>query len=239
MNWNCTQTEERLSDYLDGIFDPAEAAQFSAHVARCPNCTKLVAQVGGLVAQMRELLPVEEPHDLVRKILDATLGTRTPERASSRWLAWLPSIWEPRFAMGIVTVAASIMIVLHATAAKTGKTELNPANLFHAANRQVHLTYARSTKFVNDLRVVYQIQSRLTSSPDSMSEPAPAPSSEPQPHDQHPNDPPPSSEPREKSQTTRRSERSGSRNTLELADLATTADLAPDRPSHSVLRRQL
>src|SRR5271170_5312107 len=114
MNWNCTQAEERLSDYLDGALDPVESAQFSAHAAGCPSCTQLIAQVGGLVARMHQLPPVQEPPGLVRKILDATLGARTRERASSRWLSWLPTIWEPRFAMGVVTVAASFMIVLHA-----------------------------------------------------------------------------------------------------------------------------
>ena len=33
MDWNCTFTEERLSDYLEGKLLPAEAAAFSAHTA--------------------------------------------------------------------------------------------------------------------------------------------------------------------------------------------------------------
>jgi len=33
--------------------------------------------------------------------------------------------------------------------------------MYHNADRQAHLVYARGTKFVSDLRVVYEIQSRL------------------------------------------------------------------------------
>jgi hypothetical protein len=39
--------------------------------------------------------------------------------------------------------------------------DLAPANVYRGADRQAHLVYARSTKFVSDLRVVYEIQSRL------------------------------------------------------------------------------
>ena len=39
--------------------------------------------------------------------------------------------------------------------------DLSPASVFHNADRQAHLVYARGTKFVSDLRVVYEIQSRL------------------------------------------------------------------------------
>ena len=41
--------------------------------------------------------------------------------------------------------------------------DLRPANVYRNADRQVHLVYARSVKYVSDLRVVYEIQSRLRS----------------------------------------------------------------------------
>ena len=50
MNWDCTDTEERLSDFLDETLSEEEAAAFSAHAAGCAKCAQLVAQVGGLVA---------------------------------------------------------------------------------------------------------------------------------------------------------------------------------------------
>jgi hypothetical protein len=215
MNWNCTLTEERLSDYLDGALVPDEAAAFSSHLASCAGCSKLVAQVGGLVTLMQQAPPLELPAQLERKILDATLGPRKQQAESQSWLGWLAVLWQPRFAMGVVTVAASFVIVFHATTAPG--SNLNPMNLLRGANRQAHLTYARGAKMVNNLRVVYEIESRMSPPPESLSEPitppATRPTIEPQPGNQQPG-----VEPREKSETVPHTQRSG-RNTPELAQL--------------------
>src|SRR5580692_6289448 len=150
-DWNCAQTEERLSDYLDGILSSAAAAEFSAHASSCDDCGKLVAQVGGLVHQLRALDALEVPPQLIPKILEGTLGPRR----------------------------------------------------------------ARSAKFVNDLRVVYEIQTRLQpdAEPSPSSTPAPAP---PQ------NSQPPSVNPQEKSQTSPHPGHSQSRNGTMLASLLNT-----------------
>lgn len=180
MNWNCTNSEERLSEYLDGQLGAEEAVLFLAHLASCARCKELVEQVGALVSRMHQLEALEEPPKLVQRILDATLGARTKKLGWKRWFTWAPILWQPRFAMGALTVAASFVIVFHTaglTPAKLRKIDLNPANLFRSANRQVHLSYARGAKFVNDLRVVYEIQSRLQ--PEQ--EPAGTPSSAPSP----------------------------------------------------------
>lgn len=193
MDWNCTLTEERLSEFLEGQLPAAELAAFSTHSKTCATCAGLVARVGGLVSEMRGLELVEEPEDLSRKILDATLGPRASQEGWRRWFAWVPTLWQPRFALGIATVAACCIIVVQAggvTPGKLKKANLNPADAFRAANRQVHLTYARGVKFVNDLRVVYEIQSRLE--PATPSQPAPE-----QPHQQQP----PSDHEQQKSET--------------------------------------
>jgi anti-sigma factor RsiW len=218
MDWNCARTEERLSDYLDGILSPAEAAAFSVHAAGCDSCGKLVAQVGGLVHQMRALDALEVPPQLISKILDSTLGPRPQSAGWRRWFAWIPQLWQPRFAMGVVTVAATLLIVLYTAGmspAKLKKADLSPTNVFRSANRQVHLTYARSAKFVNDLRVVYEIQTRLQ--PDA--EPSPAITPAPAPQQ---NSAPPSVNPQEKSQTSPHPGHSQARNGTMLASLRNT-----------------
>jgi hypothetical protein len=220
MNWNCILTEEQLSDFIEGALSPQDAAAFSAHTKTCAACAKLVSQVSGLVSSMQKSPLVAEPPQLAGKILDATLGPRKRKPVSQGWFGWIPAIWQPRFAMGIVTVAASVVIVLHAAGSSAAKTSLNPVNLVRDANRQIHLTYAHGAKFVNDLRVVYEIQSRLSSQPESMSEPISTPttrpSSEPQPGQQEQQ---PSTEPHEKSQTIPHSNRRDGRGGAEMAIL--------------------
>jgi len=194
MDWNCTLSEERLSDHLDGQLTPVESAAFLAHVSGCADCMRLVAQVQGLVGQLHELELVEAPPKLASDIIRTTLGSRW-----KRWFSWVPVMWQPRFAMGALTVAASFVIVFHTsglTPAKLKRLDLNPMSLYRAANREAHLTYARGARFVNDLRVVYEIQSRLQPEPEpNAAPPAPAP--------QQPSQPP-ATNPQQKSEQTPR-----------------------------------
>lgn len=238
MDWSCTHSEERLSDLLDASLPPAEAAAYRLHVAECARCAKLVARVGGLVTEMHQSALVEESPQLVGKILDATLGPRKPKLAAQGWFGWVPMLWQPRFAIGILTAAASLLIVVNAVGSSPARTSLNPVNLARSANRQAHLTYARGVKFVNDLRVVYEIQSRLSSQPESISEPisipAPSPSGEPQPLQEKPKD---SNGPREKSQAIPHPIR---RNPLGIAEMAIMLAAQSDGNSlYGVLRSPL
>ena len=175
MGWNCTITEERLSDFLEGHLGATDAEAFSAHAKTCAQCSELVAQVGGLVSEMHGLELLEEPANLHAKIMDATLGPRPSQEGWRRWFTWAPMLWKPRFAMGIATVAACCVVVVQAggvTPGKLRRADLNPVDMFRAVDRQAHLTYARGMKFVNQLRVVYEIQSRLEPEPPQEQAPA-------------------------------------------------------------------
>ena len=164
MSWNCAQIEERLSDYLDNLLSADERAEFERHAAGCARCNPLVARVGGIVRRVQSLEPIEVPPRLISSILDQTLGPRASQHGWRDWLAWATTLLQPRFAMGLATAAASLVILLYASGlnpAKIRKADLNPVNIYRSANRQSHLVYARGVKYVNDMRVVYEIQSRL------------------------------------------------------------------------------
>jgi predicted anti-sigma-YlaC factor YlaD len=188
MDWNCAQTEERLSDYLDGLLDNEEQQAILTHVGGCPRCAPLVARVSGVVRQMRSLEEMETPPHLMERILDQTIGPRKERRRG--WLGWLVPVWQPRFAMGAASVFATVFILLYVSGmnpAKLKRADLSPVSLYRSADRHVHLAYARGVKFVNDLRVVYEIESAFRS-------PAAQPAQE------EPVTPPPARTPQQKSQ---------------------------------------
>ena len=163
MIWKCEQIEERLSEHLDGLLDAPERAAFESHVAGCAQCCALVAQVSGALAQVHRLEMVEEPLGLATTILDQTLGPRAPKK-SWKVFGWLQPVLQPRMAMGFATVVLFGWVSLQAMGVQPNEikwSDLHPVKLYHASTRQAHLIYARGEKFVSDLRVVYEIQSRL------------------------------------------------------------------------------
>lgn len=183
MNWKCEQIEERLSEHLDGLLDAAERAAFESHVAGCAQCRTLVAQVSGALEQVHRLEMVEEPPRLATAILDQTLGPRAPKK-SWKAFGWLQPLWQPRMAMGFATVALFGVVTLQAMGVQVseiGWGDLHPVKLYHESSRRAHLIYARGEKFVSDLRVVYEIQSRLRPAQEEPPPPQqPAPKANPQ-----------------------------------------------------------
>jgi anti-sigma factor RsiW len=164
MNWTCEQTELRLSDYLDGLLNQAEQGAFDAHVNACERCAPLVASVSHLLTNLHRMEELETPPRLVYSILDKTLGPRDSVSGWRAVLAWVRLIASPRFAYGAVSVTATLMVLLTASGfswRKPKMADLSPVNVYRNADRQAHLVFARGSKFVSDLRVVYEIQSRL------------------------------------------------------------------------------
>lgn len=208
MDWNCTLTEERLSDFLEGTLLADEQAAFAAHTAGCAHCSEMVASVDALLGQMHAIEPLPMPPQLTARILTATrgesIGARERWRGWAWWPRWAPAVWQPRVAMGIATALATLVIVIHAVSAAPGGSkiaQLNPLHVLRAGNRQVHLAYAHTAKFVNDLRVVYEIEA-LMAQPQAAAPPVAPPSAEPQ-QNQTPeqNSHPAGPNPREKTQT--------------------------------------
>jgi len=161
MNWTCEQTEARLSDYLDGLFQPAEQSAFNDHVNTCERCAPLVAAVARTLGSLYALEPVDAPAQLESAILTATLGA--PNWRNLR--RWLKSLQSPRFVYSMASVAATIVVILAASGFSFRKpklADLAPGTIYRKTNAQAHLVYAHSVKFVSDLRVVYEIQTRLS-----------------------------------------------------------------------------
>ena len=150
MNWTCEQTELMLTDYLDGLLPADEQRAFDLHVNTCERCTPFVASVTRAVHSMRGLPELDVPPRLVYKILDSTLGPRETVTGWAAVLAFLRSIASPKFAYGSLSVAATFLMLVTASGFNWKKpkvADLAPAAIYRNTNRQIHLAYARGTKY--------------------------------------------------------------------------------------------
>src|SRR5208282_4479717 len=194
MTWTCDQIEARLSDYLEGLLQAPERAAFEAHAEGCAECAPLVASVRGLVGELRAMEEVEAPERLIRSILDQTLGKRETVTSWQAIRNFILGLATPKFAYGAASVMATFVILLGASGISLRKpklADLRPATVVHNVDRQAHLVYARSVKYVSDLRVVYEIQSRLRQDQNELqvapepNAPKPAPDKQPGQSDDH------------------------------------------------------
>ncbi|HEY2819487.1 MAG TPA: zf-HC2 domain-containing protein [Candidatus Acidoferrum sp.] len=164
MIWTCEQIETRLSDYLDDAMSRNDRVSFDAHVAGCERCAPLVAHLSKLLTSMHVMEQIEPPPRLIYAILDKTLGKRETVSGWRAIFGWFEGITTMRLAYGALSVAGTVAILLSAVGfnfAKPKLADLRPTSIYRKADSQAHLMYAKGTKFVNDLRVVNEIQSRL------------------------------------------------------------------------------
>src|SRR2546423_10914223 len=187
MIWTCEQTEARLSDYLDGTLTTVELGALNAHVPGCLRCAPLLASFSQLVSEMHSMQPLEAPPRLVYSILDQTLGPRETLTGWRAVFGWARGIASIRFAYGALSVAATLIILVTAAGFNWRHpklADLRPANIYLSADRTAHLVYGRGSKFMNDLRVVNEIQSRLrqeTEIPSTPESTSPEPSRQKEP----------------------------------------------------------
>ena len=177
MNWNCTQLDERLSEYLDGQLTREEQAAAEAHARGCPRCAEwLDARRAAL--WLRHVEHLESPPGLETRILALTVA------APPRLTLWesVQSAWRlaatPRFALSMSTGVLALLLALNlfgVSLRDIRAADLSPSNMYRAANRKAYQTYAWGVRYVNDLRVVYEIRSRLEEMQPEATEPAPAP----------------------------------------------------------------
>jgi anti-sigma factor RsiW len=187
MTWTCEQIETRLSDYLDGLMPAAERLDFEAHANSCADCAPLLASVSDLLHNLHTLEAVEPPSRLIHSILIQTVGPRENVKGWRATFGRFSGVLSLRFAYSAISVVATVVILLTASGFSFRKpklADLSPVNLYRTADRGAHLAYARSTKFFSDLRVVYEIQSRLSKPSDLPTEqegtvPQPPPSKNP------------------------------------------------------------
>ncbi len=157
------ELENLASEYLEGQLEPARRQEFEAHLEGCGDCRELIADLRHTLELCAAAEEVEPAPWLVSKILLATIGERKPT-LREKINAFFQPVLRPRVAYSVAMAVFSVSIIINAAGINlTDLTlaDLNPRNWAYQANRTGHLLVARAEKFFYDVRVVYEIESRL------------------------------------------------------------------------------
>jgi len=240
----CHEFDGLLSDALDGVLTGTQLDRFQAHARTCSACGPLFAEVEAGRNWLKDLTEVEPPVGLVNNILASTTGvdtqrlrvnvSATEPRVSwpaASWLeraqAWVSAamqpIWstvrQPRFAMSFGMAFFSLSVALSVLGVKPG--DLRQVSLRPAAIRHTYYnTQARVVRYYENIRVVYELESRVRELKRSMT-----------PAEPRPNESAPSNDKKEhKNDTTQQPEQKQERN-YSQSDSRIILASAPQGPS--------
>ena len=193
----CHEFDTLLSDALDGVLTGAQLDTFQAHARTCSACGPLLADVTAGRNWLKDLTEVEPPVSLVTNILASTTGVDTQRlranvsasRSRSSWLehvqAWaseaLQPIWgavrQPRFAMSFGMAFFSLSVALSVLGVKPA--DLRQMSLRPSAIRHTYYnTQARVVRYYENIRFVYEVESRVREFKRTVTPAEPAPAKE-------------------------------------------------------------
>jgi hypothetical protein len=166
----CAELEILLADYVDGTLRSEEKSAVVSHLAGCAGCADLARDAAGAVAFMERVSRVEAPPELVTRILfEITSG---PSRAVVKpslfrrmFGKWLQPVLQPRFAMGMAMTVLSLAMLGRFSGIQVRQlrpSDLDPVKVWMAAEDRVHRTWERGVKYYESLRLVFEIQTRLS-----------------------------------------------------------------------------
>jgi hypothetical protein len=169
----CVEIEALLAEALDGTLHGSTLAAFEAHRDSCLACRTLIAEAGSGMHWLKGLDEIEPPRNLVHNILAQTIGqipeprpTQAPKGES--WLerlkgkvspAFAPVV-TPRFAMSFGMAFFSITMLLSIAG-------FHVADLRHVdmsargISKTYYSTQARVVRYYENIRLVYEIETRV------------------------------------------------------------------------------
>jgi hypothetical protein len=160
---NCAELEQLICDYVDGTLTPLRKAEVERHLEGCPGCAELARDSAAAVAFMERAADVEPPPELITRILFEAPWTRKAPAKARGWMSKLIApILQPRFVMGMaMTILSFSILSKFVPIQQLRSTDLRPSEVWASLDDRAHRAWARSVKFYENLKVVYQIQTLL------------------------------------------------------------------------------
>jgi hypothetical protein len=166
---NCADLDILLCDYVDGTLHGERKSALERHLAECASCAELARDAGAAVSFIERAAAVEAPPELVTRIV-FELQTGASRQAIKpswwrRWFGkWLEPVLQPRFAMGMAMTVLSFAMLGRFSGIQVRQlkpSDLDPVKVWMALDDRVYRTWERAVKYYENLRWVYEIQSRL------------------------------------------------------------------------------
>jgi hypothetical protein len=168
---NCAEFEILLCDAVDGTLRGEQQAAFEAHRQSCAACNEMAVDVLGVTAFIGRVADVEPPKELLTRILFETAGRKPGQTADDRGTGLLGTIkylfrpiLQPRLAMGMVMTILSVSMLAQAFGLEVRQlkaSDLEPVKIWTGVEDGAHRQWSRFVQYYENIRVVYEIQSRL------------------------------------------------------------------------------
>ena len=166
---NCADLEILLCDYVDGTLASGARVELEEHLAQCANCAELARDVTAASGFISRVADVEPPPELLTRILfnlPSAHHARAQQPGGLREFLhrWIQPVLQPRFAMGFaMTILSFSLLGRYAGISPRQLTldDLRPAKVWQAIDDKAYRTWQRTTKFYQNLRFVYEIQTQL------------------------------------------------------------------------------
>jgi anti-sigma factor RsiW len=160
----CEQAEILLCDYLDGALETARRTEFESHLQSCGACAAMRRDVEAALGFMAAAAPVEVPDQLTTRILfHLPAAPKAPEK-TPWWRRWFAPVLQPRLVMGMAMTILSFSMIGRLVGFEPRQltlSDLEPARVWAAIDWKAHRTWDRAVKYYDNLRLVYDIQTRL------------------------------------------------------------------------------
>jgi anti-sigma factor RsiW len=162
----CAELEILICDYVDGTLPAAEEAEVEHHLAVCPACAELARDSAAAVGFMERASEVEPPPELITRILYDAPWSRQKSLARglrARLGGWIGPILRPKLVMGAAMTILSLSMLTQFVAPmrQLKPSDFTPSAVWAGLADRADRAWARTVKYYDNLKVVYQIQTLL------------------------------------------------------------------------------
>lgn len=181
---NCADFDQLLAEAIDGTLGAAQLASFRSHAAVCGDCGPLFTLAERGMKFVTALPEVEPPKNLVHNILAATTMVqesrvevagedvrkpswlrRVADFISPNLAPAIANLMQPRLAMTAAAAFFSISMLMNVAGVRMSDfspENLTPSAVANTASIRYHETTAKVVKYYENLRFVYEMETRIS-----------------------------------------------------------------------------